>query len=131
MAIRNFLQRENIREEIVAIPWYHEGPGKQSPLLMRFICTLKSFSQGTRFTVHGVDFYRTEGRDAHIYYSGDPMNIPRLNVAGNKKKLRQAIATSLSRITGANIEHIANTVMWYTDPSSKNIDEDECEESEV
>ena len=131
MAIRNFLQRENIREEIVAIPWYHEGPGKQSPILMNFLCTLKSFSQGTRFIVHGVDFHKVEGRDANLYHIGDPMNIPRLNVAGNRKKLRQALAAELSDITGAKIEHIANTVMWYTDPGGKNIDEDECEESEV
>ena len=130
MTIRNFLQKENIREEIVTIPWYREGPGNQKPILMRFICMLKPFSQGTKFIVHGVDFYRTEGRDAHLYYSGDPMNIPRLSVSTNRKKLRYALAAALSGVTGARIEHVSNTVMWYTAPGIMNIYDDECEEND-
>ena len=131
MTIRNFLQRENIREEIVTIPWYQEGPGIQKPILMNFICTLKPFSQGRKFMVHGVDYYKAEGRDSNLYYLGDPMNIPRLNVATNKKKLRQALAISLSEITGARIDHIPNTVMWYSDPGAKNTEDEECEDMEI
>ena len=132
MAIRNYLQKENIREEIVTIPWYQEGPGNQRPILLKFICTLKPFSQSTKFTVHGVDYYKDQGRDAHLYYQGDPMEIPRLNVSTNRKKLREALAIELTRVTGGTVDHIMNTVMWYSDPNARNNhdDDEEIEEED-
>ena len=132
MAIRNFLQKDNIREEIVTIPWYEEGPGNQRPILMKFICTLKPYRRGAKFMVHGVDYYIARGRDEHLYYQGDPMGIPRLKVAGNKKKLRKALAVELTRATGALVDHVSNVVMWYSDPNVRNNhdDDEEIEEDE-
>ena len=132
MAIRNYLQKENIREEIVTIPWYEEGPGNQRPILMKFICTLKPYSRGTKFMVEGVDYYIDRGRDERLYYQGDPMEIPRLKVAGNKKKLRKALAVELTRVTGALVDHVSNVVMWYSDPNVRNNhdDDEEIEEDE-
>ena len=116
MVTRNYLQRENIREEIVTIPWYNEGPGKQQPELMQFICTMRSFAKGAKFSVDGVDDYQNEGKFSDMYFKGDPMDIVRLNVAPNRKKLRHAIAKELADITGGAIEPISNSVMWYSFP---------------
>jgi hypothetical protein len=131
MAIRNFLQKDNIREEIVTIPWYEEGPGIQRPILMKFICTMKPYSRGTKFMVHGVDYYIERERDEHLYYQGDPMEIPRLKVAGNKKKLREALAVELTRVTGALVDHVSNVVMWYSDPNVRNNHDDDDDDEEI
>ena len=82
--------------------------------------------------VPGVDYYIDRGRDEHLYYQGDPMEIPRLKVAGNKKKLRKALAVELTRATGALVDHVSNVVMWYSDPNVRNNhdDDEEIEEDE-